>query len=274
MARPPFGLSGVSMAWTTFWPGVSVDVGGDLGDRPAVDGRLVAVEEAGLLEQLAHDERDAARLVHVERRVAAARAHVADERRAVGDGPELVDVERDAELVGDRQQVEDAVGRAAGRGDRCDAVLERLAGDDVRRPDVAADEVHDELAGPVGRCVLGRILGRDAVEAGRGQADELHDRAHRVGGVLAAAGTRSGTRGVLDLGQLVEGDLARAVRPDRLVDADDRRVPLALVDAGVDGPAVEHDARDVEARRAPSRRRAQSCRRRRWPRRRPSSGRG
>ena len=100
----------------------------DLGDRPAVDGRRVAVEEPGPLEQLAHDQGDAAGLVHVGRGVAAARLHVGDDRRPVGDGAELVDVERDAELVGDRQQVEDAVGRAAGRGDAGDPVLERLRG--------------------------------------------------------------------------------------------------------------------------------------------------
>ena len=107
------------------------DVGGDLGDRPAVDGRRVAVEEPGPLEQLAHDQRDAARLVHVERGVAAARPHVGDERGPVGDGPELVDVERDPELVGDREQMQHAVGRAAGGGHAGDPVLERLAGHDV-----------------------------------------------------------------------------------------------------------------------------------------------
>ena len=113
-------------------------------------------------------------------------------------------------------------------------------------PDVAPDEVHDQLAGPAGGGLLGRVLGRDAVEAGRREADELHHRAHRVGRVLAAAGARAGAGGVLDLGQLVERDLAGPVGADRLVDADDGRVPLALVDARVDRAAVEHDARDVE----------------------------
>ena len=97
---------------------------GDLGDRPAVDRHLVAVEQA-LLEQLAHDERDAAGVVHLRRREPAARLHVGDDRRPVRDDPELVDVEGDPELVGDRQEMQHAVGRAAGRGDRRDAVLER-----------------------------------------------------------------------------------------------------------------------------------------------------
>src|SRR4029079_19096327 len=121
-----------------------------------------------------------ARLVHVERGGAAARPHVADERRPVGDDPELIDVERDAELVGDREEVEDAVRRTAGRGDRGDGVLEGGSGDDVGRPDVAAHEIHDQLAGPVSGCLLGRVLGRDPVEACGREADELHGRAHRV----------------------------------------------------------------------------------------------
>ena len=128
MASPPVGLIGVSSGTTTFWPGASTASGPDLGDRPTVDGRLVAVEQAGLLEQLAHDQGHAARLVHVGRGVAAARLHVGDDRRPVGDGAELVDVERDAVLVRDGEQVEHAVGRATGRGDAGDPVLERIRG--------------------------------------------------------------------------------------------------------------------------------------------------
>ena len=55
-----------------------------------------------------------------------------------------------------------------------------------------------------------------------------------------------GQADVLDLVQLLEGDLAGAVRADRLVDRHDGRVALALVDARVDRPAVEDDAGDVE----------------------------
>ena len=197
----------------------------DLGDRPTVDGRLAAVEQAGPLEQLAHDQGHAARLVHVGRGVAAARLHVGDDRRPVGDGAELVDVERDAVLVRDGEQVQDAVGRAAGRGDAGDPVLERLPGDDRGGPDVPPDEIHHELAGREGGVVLARILGRDAVQAGRRQPDELQDHAHRVGRELAAAGAGARAGRVLDLVQLVERDLAR---PDRHRSPRRRSRPCAL----------------------------------------------
>ncbi len=97
-----------------------------------------------------------------------------------------------------------------------------------------------------GRLVLGRVLGRDAVETGRRQPDELEDRGHRVGRVLPAARAGAGARDVLDLVQLVERDLARPIRADGLVDGDDRRVALALVRARVDRPVVEDEARDIE----------------------------
>ena len=276
MARPPFGLSGVSIGTTTFWPGVSTTSAAICGDRPAVDGRLVAVEQARALEQLAHDQRDAAGLVHVERGVAAARPHVGDERGPVGDRAELVDVERDAELVGDRQQVQDAVGRAAGRGHAGDPVLERRAGHDRRRPDVAADEVHDQLAGSVGRraSLAGSSAGMPLRPAGESPMNSMH-RAHRVGRVLAAAGARSGAGRVLDLVQLVERDLAGPVGADRLVDAT-RRSPFRwpLVDARVDRPVVEDETRHVEPAERHRRAGHRLVAGRRGRRRRRAAGRG
>ena len=65
----------------------------------------------------------------------------------------------------ERQQVEHGVGRATGRGDGRDGVVDRRPGHDRRRPDVVPDERHRQLAGLAGRCVLRRILGRDAVQA-------------------------------------------------------------------------------------------------------------
>ena len=149
------------------------------------------------------------------------------------------------ELGGDGRQVERGVGAAAGRRDRRDRVLERVPGDDVRRADVVVDERHHELARAPRRLVLLRVLGRDAVEAGGGQAEELEHRGHRVGRELAAAGARARAGALLDLVQLLERDLAGAVGADRLEDRDDVG-RLALVGAGVDRAVVEDEARDVE----------------------------
>ena len=133
------------------------DRGRNLGERAAVDVRRVAVHEPGL-QQLARDERDAAGGVQVGRDEAAARLDVGDDRRPLGDAVEVVELERDAELARDREQVEDAVRRAAGGGDRGDRVLERVAREDLRRAHVVADELHRDAAGVVGR--LGASPGR------------------------------------------------------------------------------------------------------------------
>ncbi len=148
--------------------------------------------------------------------------------------------------MGDREQVEDAVGRAAGCGDRGDGVLDRRAAQDRGRPHVATHEVHDELAAGACGVVLGRVLGRDAVHAGRAQAEELGDRAHRVGRELATAGARPGTRGVLDLGQLVQADPPGPIGSDRLEDRDHRRAALAVDGSGIDRAAIEDQRWQVE----------------------------
>ena len=101
-------------------------VGGDLGERPAVDGRRATVQEARTLQQLAHHQPEPTGFVHVGGRETAARLHVGDDRCAIGDSPEFVDVEMQTELVGDGEEMQHAVGRAARGRDAGDAVLECL----------------------------------------------------------------------------------------------------------------------------------------------------
>ena len=73
------------------------------------------------------EQRHAAGLVEVGGDEAAAGLEVGEQRRALGDPLEVVDVELDAGLVGDGEQVQDAVGRAARRADHRDRVLDRVA---------------------------------------------------------------------------------------------------------------------------------------------------
>jgi len=141
----------------------------DLRDGAAIHGGLLAMQQVPL-EQLAHHERHSACVVQLGGSIAATRPQVGDERRARRDGVEVVDVQIDPELVGDGQQVQHAVGGAAGGGDRGDAVLEGRAVDDVRGPHITPHQIHDQLAAAPRGSVLGGVLGGDAVEAGRGQA--------------------------------------------------------------------------------------------------------
>ena len=150
MARPPVFFTGSSSGRTTSWPGASSRLAGVLADRPAGDGLGVLVEDARL-EQALGDDADAARVVEVLGHEAAAGLEVARRRRGGGDAVEVVDVELDAGLAGEREQVQDAVGRAAAGGDRGDRVLQPLAGDDVARALAAGEDVHDQRAGTPAR---------------------------------------------------------------------------------------------------------------------------
>ena len=97
-----------------------------IGEGAPVDIRRVAVHEPSL-QQLAGDERDTAGGVQVGGDESPARLDVGDDGRARRDAVELVDGQVDAELVGDREQVQDAVRRAAARGNRGCGVLQRVA---------------------------------------------------------------------------------------------------------------------------------------------------
>ena len=85
------------------------------------------MEDPGLVEPLG-EHADAAGLVEVGGDEAPAGLQVGEQRGLLGDPLEVVDVELDARLAGDGEQVEDAVGRAPRHGaDVGDRVLDRVA---------------------------------------------------------------------------------------------------------------------------------------------------
>ena len=84
----------------------------------------VAVEEPGL-EQLAHHHGDAAHPVDVHHVVLAVGLRVGDVRHPRRHPVEVVELELDACLVGDGEEMEHGVGRAAERHHHGDGVLER-----------------------------------------------------------------------------------------------------------------------------------------------------
>ena len=84
------------------------------------------MQDARLGEPLG-DHADAARLVEVGGDEVPTRLQVGEQRRALGDPLEVVELELDACLAGDGEQVQHAVGRAARRADAGDRVLQRIA---------------------------------------------------------------------------------------------------------------------------------------------------
>ena len=121
--------------------GFAADVVELLADGAPARGDAVAVEEAGAHELLEH-HRHAAGLEEVLGDVFAARLEVDEIGGVVEDVADVLEGELDPGLVGDRRQVQPAVGRAAGAGDDAGGVLEALAGHHVAGADVLLEEVH------------------------------------------------------------------------------------------------------------------------------------
>ena len=115
MARPPVALSGCSSGRMTSWPGLSCASGAW---SPIVLPVTVSWSACSMpsLQQALGEQRRAAGGVQVGGHEPAARLEVAQRGHALGDAVEVVDVQRHAHLAGDRQQVQDAVGRAAAGG--------------------------------------------------------------------------------------------------------------------------------------------------------------
>ena len=126
--REPAGrLERVAQGADHLLPGRLAGGGGDLADRLAGDGRGILVQKPRLRQAL-REQRDAAGAVEVDGDEAPARLEVAQQRRARADLVEVVDVELDAGLAREREQVQHAVGRAAARCDRGDRVLDAPRG--------------------------------------------------------------------------------------------------------------------------------------------------
>ena len=120
----------------------------------------VSLHQAGVQQHL-HDHGRAADQVEVFHHVAASRLQVGQHRRGGGDGVEVVDARIDLGFVGDGDEVQHGVGRAAEGHDHADGIEERLAGHDVARPDAAAQQLDNRQAGVAQVVALAAVDGGD-----------------------------------------------------------------------------------------------------------------
>ena len=164
------------------------------------------MDEAGV-DELACDEGDPARLVEIGGDEAAAGLDVGDDRRALGDRVEVVDRELDAGLGGNREQMQDAVRRAAGRSDRGDRVLERVARQDAATAARRRGRAASRALRPLDRllCFAGWVAGISLSPGG------LTPRKSSTIAIVfavncAAARARAGAGDALELVHLLVGD--------------------------------------------------------------------
>ena len=90
-------------------------------------------------------------------------------------------IEFDADMAGQGVDVDRRIGRAADRGIDDDAVLERLAGQDIRRLEIFPHHLDDALAGLIGDLAALAIGRRNRRAAGQRHAERFGQRVHRRG---------------------------------------------------------------------------------------------
>ena len=146
----------------------------------------------------------------------------------------LLDAERNADVAGDRVDVDRGVGRTADRRVDHDRVLECLPGQDVGGLEVLLHHLDDALPGQVGHPAAVAVGRRDRRRAGKAHAERLGEAVHRRGRPhgVAVARRRRGRRDELDELSLV--DLTRREHLPRPPDDRPRAGALPLE------PAVEH----------------------------------
>ncbi len=239
----------ILLQWIIKWPDdglpgrIVVDVRQVFRQRAAADGQAVTMQEPGI-EQALHQRLDAADGHQFRHCVMAAGAKVGEHRRALADTDEIIEGQRNSRFMGDRQQVQDGIGRAADGDHHGDRILESLARQDVRRTNAPAHQLDHRGAGPPGIVML---VARDGVLARAVRQAEPHGldrRSHGVGGVHAAAGAGTGNRRSLHVQQFGFAHVAARHGSHGLEHRDD----VPPLGTGLDRAAVDEDRGAIQAR--------------------------
>ncbi len=170
--------------------------------------------EQACVEQRLHQRPDAADGDEFGHQMFAARFQVGEHGHAFADAREIVERQLHLRGVGDGEQVQHGVGRAAERDDHGDGVLKRLLRHDVERADAAFEHVDHARAGA---AAIVHLRGRNGVlrgAVGQAHAERFDGAGHGVGGVHAAAGAGAGNGALFDGLQFRVGNFLVGVRAD------------------------------------------------------------
>lgn len=204
-----------------------------LADRLAVDRHGVLMDEA-LGHQLVDDGRDTARMIVVFAEIFAGRLQVDEQRHFLAIGLPVVDGEFDADMAGERVQMDRRIGRATDRRIDADRVDEGFLGQDVGGLQVFLDHFDDAKAGQVGDLLPIAIRRRDRRRTGKLHAERFGERIHRrrrAHRVAVAGGRRRGGD------QLDEAGIIDLALGEQLTGLPDDRAGTGTLAAE---PAVQH----------------------------------
>ena len=209
--------------------GIGCYVGKVFSQGPTCDRQTPAVQQARI-EQRFHQGLYSADVDQLAHRVLTSRPHVSHHGHALADAGEVVERQRDASLVGDREQMQYRVGGAFEGDHRGDCIFKRLATQDVGWTNAAYEQVVHRCARVVAvpsflfadRFLCGAVRQR--------QAQRFDGRRHRIGRVHAATRTGAGDGRRFDLAQLGGRDATRRKSPDSFKDTDDVTAFFAQLD--------------------------------------------
>ena len=170
-------------------------------------GHAITVQQPGI-EQHLHQWHGAADADEIGHDIFAGRFEVCEYRHALADPLEVIERDVDTRRMRHCRQVQRRVGRATQCDQHGDGIFEGFPGENVAWLDAEIDEVHHCRARieRVAHFIVGHGRLRRAV--GQRKAECFNRAGHRVGGVHATAGTRTGNRAGFDRFQLGIGILA------------------------------------------------------------------
>ena len=213
---------------------------GGLTDGLAQYCHTVCMDQA-MVGQLLHHGIDAACLHEILHMVLAGRRQVAEVRCLLGNLIDLAELEGNACLMRHSQEVQCRIGGAAQSHICGQRILNGLFCDNVLRPDILLQHLHNLHARLLCQTDSLGVNGRNGAVAGKGHAQNLTEAVHGVCGKHAGAGTAGRTGGAFDIIQLCIGDHVGLPGTYRL----EYRVQITLVD-GKHGTAGNENAGQVQ----------------------------
>ena len=198
--------------------------------------------------QLVHNSRDATCHVQLFDVVRACRCQMAQVGHLGRQLVEQFQIDVNASLVCDCQQVQNGIGRAAERHLTGQRVAECLRGQDITRLDVLFKQLHDLHTGMLCQMDTCCMDSRNGAVARQCHTDGLGQAVHRVCSVHTRAGTAARARAALALHELFLGDQTGLVCADGLEGLGQRDLLTAEVTCQ-HRTARYQNGRDIQASR-------------------------
>ena len=206
-------------------------------------------------EELGHHRRQAAGAVEIFSEMGPGRLEVNQEWQGMAEGLPILQIEVDAGMAGDGDDVGRTIRAPAKGGVDADAIEERGAGHDPGRPQVFCHHRHDSFSGRMRRLAALAVGAGDLRRAGEGHPERLGEAVHRQRRPHDVAMADTRRRRGEKLHELLFVDLPGGQPPSRFPDDRASAGHLAVEVAVEHRPAIKDERRKIAGDRGHQRRR-------------------